>query len=195
MVNDKSNGYEGIATIFIKGRGQAVHGIGASSVRNWARTLAPHSIVLDLGCGTGIPVSKVLMDEGMIVYGVDASPSMVKAFQLNFPNAPIACEAVEDSLFFNIQFDAIVAWGLLFLLTREVQETVIKKAANALHTGGRLLFTAPPSVIHWKDAMTELDSVSLGEKKYKELLSASALRPIEEFEDEGENHYYHSIKL
>src|SRR5260221_698156 len=110
---DKSNGYEGIATIFIKGRGQAVKGIGASFVRAWVRTLPQNSTLLDLGCGTGIPISKVLMDEGMTVYGVDASPTMVKAFQQNFPNAPVANEAAEDSLFFNRKFDGIVAWGLL----------------------------------------------------------------------------------
>jgi 2-polyprenyl-3-methyl-5-hydroxy-6-metoxy-1,4-benzoquinol methylase len=34
--------------------------------------------VLDLGCGTGIPNSKILIDEGMTVYGIDASPTMVR---------------------------------------------------------------------------------------------------------------------
>jgi hypothetical protein len=32
---DNSNGYEGIATLFLKGRGQAVNGIGAPEVRSW----------------------------------------------------------------------------------------------------------------------------------------------------------------
>jgi hypothetical protein len=30
---DESNGYEGIAEIYIKGRGRAVNGIGSSTVR------------------------------------------------------------------------------------------------------------------------------------------------------------------
>jgi 2-polyprenyl-3-methyl-5-hydroxy-6-metoxy-1,4-benzoquinol methylase len=192
---NKSNGYEDIAAIFIKGRGQAVHGIGASSVRNWAKTLPPNATVLDLGCGTGIPICRVLIDEGMTVYGVDASPSIVQAFQQNFPNTPVACEAVEDSLFFNRQFDAIIAWGLLFLLAEEVQEMVIQKAADALLIGGKLLFTAPSAAVSWKDAMTGQQSRSMGAAKYKQLLSASGLSLIEEFEDEGQNHYYHAFKL
>jgi len=191
-VMDKSNGYEAIAPIYIKGRGQAVDGIGTSAVRKWAAMLAPKSVVLDLGCGTGMPVSKLLMDEGMIIYGVDASPSMVRAFKQNFPAAPVACEAVEDSLFFSRQFDAIISWGLLFLLAAEVQEMAIAKAAKALSPGGKLLFTSPRQVIHWKDAMTGQESVSLGEKRYKELMTASGLSLIGEFEDEGENHYYHA---
>src|SRR5436190_7357511 len=194
-VMDKSNGYEQIATIFLKGRGQAVNGIGKLHVRNWARTLPANSTVLDLGCGTGIPISKVLIDEGMTVYGIDASPTLVKAFQQNFPNTPVACEAAEDSLFFHRKFDAVIAWGLIFLLPADVQEKVIQKAANALQTGGKLLFTSTAKKIDWKDAMTEQHSTSLGAEKYKELLTASGLSLIEEFEDEGENHYFHAIKI
>lgn len=195
LATDRSNGYEGIATIFINGRGRAVNGIGASSVRKWARSLPSHSTVLDLGCGTGIPVSKILMEEGMIVLGIDASPTMVKTFKENFPDAPVVCEAVEESLFFEKKFDAIVAWGLLFLLPEKVQETVIQKAANALRTGGKLLFTATAKKQEWKDAMTEQHSISLGAEGYKKLLAASGLSLIEEFEDIGENHYFNSAKI
>jgi SAM-dependent methyltransferase len=195
LMMDKSNGYEGIATIFVEGRGRAFNGIGASSVRRWAQTIAPGAAVLDLGCGTGIPVSKNLIDEGMVVYGIDASPTLANAFHKNFPDMPIACEAVEDSLFFDRKFDAIIAWGLLFLTTEEVQMKLIKKAAMALVPGGKLLFTAPPKAIVWADAMTEQNSRSLGAEKYKELISASGLFLIEEFEDEGENHYYNAVKL
>lgn len=195
MITDKSNGYEDVATIFIKGRGQAVNGIGSSSVRNWVRTLPLNAVVLDLGCGTGIPNSKLLIDGGMEVYGIDASPTLVKAFQNNFPNTPVACEAVEDSLFFNRKFDGIIAWGLLFLLPKETQEIVIQKAANALQTGGKLLFTAPSKKTEWRDIMTGRCSISLGEKQYKHLLTASGLSLTEEFEDEGENHYFNAVKI
>jgi len=192
---DKSNGYEQIAQIFITGRGQPINGIGKSSVRKWVQTLPAKSVVLDLGCGTGIPVAMVLIDAGMTVYGIDASPSMVKAFQHNFPNNPVACEAVEDSLFFDRKFDAIIAWGLMFLLPAEVQETVIQKAANALQTGGKFLFSATGKRNEWKDAMTERHSISLCHVKYKELLAASGLSLIEEFEDEAKNHYFDAVKI
>jgi len=192
---DKSTGYEGIAELYINGRGRAQRGIGSSSVSNWAKTIPANSVVLDLGCGTGLPISKIFIDEGMTVYGIDASPTMTKMFSQNFPNMPIACEAVEDSSFFDRKFDAIIAWGLIFLLPQEAQIILIEKAAIALRSGGKLLFTSPPLAIVWNDAMTDQRSRSLGAEKYKELVLASGLSLINEFEDEGENHYYNAVKI
>jgi len=192
---DRSNGYEGIAQLYINGRGRAQHGIGSSTVSSWVKTIPPNSVALDLGCGTGLPISKIFIDEGMTVCGIDASPTMVKMFHQNFPDMSIACEAVEDSLFFNRTFDAIIAWGLIFLLPEESQIMLIKKTATALRSGGKLLFTSPSQAIAWNDAMTEQGSRSLGAEKYKELIFASGLSLINEFEDEGENHYYNAVKI
>lgn len=194
MQMDKSNGYEANAATFIRCRSTGSNGVGAASVRQWARSLPPSATVLDVGCGVGDPISRVLVDEGLTIYGIDASPSMIQIFKQNFPNSTVACEAVENSLFFNRQFDAILAWGLMFLLPEEIQEVVIQKMAKALFTGGKLLFTAPSQKMKWNDAITEIESMSLGEEKYTELLAASGLSLIEEFQDEGENHYYHAVK-
>jgi 2-polyprenyl-3-methyl-5-hydroxy-6-metoxy-1,4-benzoquinol methylase len=192
---DKSNGYEHHAATFISRRSKGTDGIGAASVRQWAKSLLPNATVLDVGCGAGDPISKALLDEGLTVYGIDASPWMVEIFKQNFPNSPVACEAVEDSSFFNRQFDAIIAWGLIFLLPEETQEIVIQKMANALYAGGKLLFTASAQKWKWEDVITAKELTSLGAEKYKELLAATGLSLIEEFEDEAENHYYHAEKL
>jgi len=190
---DESNGYEGIAEIYIKGRGRAVNGVGASTARAWARSLNIGSVVLDIGCGTGIPVTKILLDEGLSAYAVDASPTMIKTFRQNFPGVPVACEPVERSPFFNRSFDGIIAVGLIFLLSEETQRMLIPKMAAALNPGGRLLFTSPLEKIEWNDAMTEQLSRSLGAEEYRSLISTSGLSIIDEFDDEGGNHYFNAI--
>jgi len=190
---DESNGYEGIAEIYIKGRGRAVNGVGASTARAWARSLNIGSVVLDIGCGTGIPVTKILLDEGLSAYAVDASPTMIKTFRQNFPGVPVACEPVERSPFFNRSFDGIIAVGLIFLLSEETQRMLIPKMAAALNPGGRLLFTSPLEKIEWNDAMTEQLSRSLGAEEYRSLISTSGLSIVDEFDDEGGNHYFNAI--
>lgn len=191
---DQSNGYEKIAELFANSRGKAINGVGASTVRAWAQTLKTGAAVLELGCGTGIPMTKILLDTGLDTYAIDASPTLSKTFRHNFPDTPHACEAVEDSNFFNRKFDAIFAWGLMFLLPEHNQVKLIPKLAAALNPGGKLLFTSPHQKIEWLDAMTDEPSRSLGKEKYLELFSTSGLTLIEEFSDEGENHYFHAIK-
>jgi len=192
--SDRSNGYEEVALAFIAGRGLNSSGVGATIVADWSQTLPSGATVLDLGCGTGIPISKVLIERGFNVYGVDASPTMVAAFRAHFPSAPLECAAVEDSDFFGITFDGVVAWGLFFLLDAAVQRRLIRKIGDALRPGGKLLFTAPSQSCSWRDAMTGRTSYSLGHEAYREVLEAEGMTIVGMDDDEGENHYYFAQK-
>jgi SAM-dependent methyltransferase len=196
-MTDPSNGYEGVAAEFLAGRGRAPStAVGARAVRDWARTLPPGAAVIDLGCGSGLPITKVLVSDGLNVCGIDASPSLVEAFRHNLPEIPVACESVQDSSFFNRTFDGVVAWGLIFLLLTEEQRRLIQRVADVLVPGGRLLFTSCAGVepLVWNDAMTGLESRSLGAAEYRKLLSEAGLSVTREYEDEGQNHYFDALK-
>lgn len=162
---DRSNGYEAVSEEFLAYRGNTSTrsiGIGVNAVRKWAKRLPPGSSVIDLGCGPGLPLTVVLVEEGLDVFGVDAAPSLVAAFQRNLPGTPIICEAVEESGFFDRTFDAALAIGLMFLLKAEDQHRLIRRFADILVPGGRLLFTSTAKPAIWNDAMTGLESISLG---------------------------------
>jgi SAM-dependent methyltransferase len=194
-MTDRSNGYEDVAVEFLARRGSGRStGIGVNEVRTWARTLPRGAAVIDLGCGPGFPITEVLVAEGLSACGVDAAPSFVQAFRRNLPNTPVVCEAVEDSMFFNRNFDGVLAWGLIFLLSPEDQPRLIKRIAAILLPGGRLLFTSPAEPFVWNDAMTGLESRSLGAEEYRRQLSAVGLSVLSEYEDEGQNHYFDAIK-
>jgi cyclopropane fatty-acyl-phospholipid synthase-like methyltransferase len=191
---DKSNGYEEIASVFVAGRGRSSSGVGASVVADWSLTLTPAAKVLDLGCGTGVPISQVLIERGFNVHGVDASPTMIAAFRARFPSVRVECAAVEDSDFFGKTFGGVVAWGLFFLLDAPAQHRLIKKIAAALRSGGRLLFTAPSQSCSWRDAMTGRNSIALGREAYQKALEVEAISLVGTNVDEGENHYYFGQK-
>jgi 2-polyprenyl-3-methyl-5-hydroxy-6-metoxy-1,4-benzoquinol methylase len=191
---DKSNGYEEIAQLFISGRGRNSFGVGASEVAEWSQLLLPGATILDLGCGTGVPISQTLIERGFNVYGVDASASMIAAFRARFPAVPLECAAVEDSDFFGRTFDGVVAWGLFFLLSADVQRRLIQKVAAVLQSGGRLLFTAPSHTCSWRDAMTGRTSISLGDETYRGALEAESISLSGTSVDEGENYYYFAQK-
>lgn len=82
----------------------------------------------------------------------------------------------------------------MFLLKAEDQHRLIRRFADILVPGGRLLFTSTAKPAIWSDAMTGLESISLGAEQYRNLLGAVGISVAEEYEDEGENHYFDAFR-
>lgn len=192
MKNDLTNGYEAIAQDFIAYRRKSA--IGAEPVRSWAHTLVPKATILDLGCGNGIPITKALVKDGYILYGIDASPTLIASYREHFPDLTVTCEPVETSNYFDRKFDGVVAWGLMFLLSESVQSELIHHVSTILNPGGQFLFTSPEQVCTWTDVLAGVESRSLGAEKYKRILSSAGLSVIGNCIDEGENYYYFAKK-
>jgi 2-polyprenyl-3-methyl-5-hydroxy-6-metoxy-1,4-benzoquinol methylase len=64
--------------------------------------------ILDLGCGSGAPIAVALHDDGFLVHGTEASPTLAAAFRTRLPDAPLACEAIEASRFFDRRFAGVM---------------------------------------------------------------------------------------
>ena len=157
---DPPNGYEAAVADFISARSL----IGAAEVRTWTRSLPRGGAVLALGCGHGVPITQMLVEERFAVYGVDASATLLAELRRRLPNVVTECRAVEKSAFFARTFDGVVACGLMFLLAPATQALVIRKVSRALNPDGKFLFTAPQQACEWPDALTGRASISLGGK-------------------------------
>jgi 2-polyprenyl-3-methyl-5-hydroxy-6-metoxy-1,4-benzoquinol methylase len=191
VMDDSTMIWNTVAQDFIARRSAV---IGVAEVSNWAVTIPAGGSILDLGCGHGFPVASALVKLGFNVYGIDASIEMSQEFQSRLPTAHIRCEAVEQSNYFDRQFDAAIAIGLMFLLSEPSQRQLIHRVAAALHPGGALLFTAPAQAVSWPDNLTGQQSLSLGREAYRALLQEAGFELATEFADEGGNHYYSATK-
>lgn len=189
---DPANGYETHAAEFRHWREQS--GIGVATVLQWAQGLPPGAAVLDLGCGSGLPLGKALADCGFRLYGVDASPTLATAYQLLLPQAQVACERLEDSDLFQRPFAGVLCIGVLFLLPETAQRELFRKVATALAPGGSWLFSAPAQACRWLDVLTDLESVSLGAAAYQQLLEQTGLVLRAQYQDDGGNHYFAAQK-
>lgn len=191
MDTDRSEGWDGVAAQFMAARST----IGTAFVRSWARdNLPPSGVVVDVGCGSGVPIAQALIEDGFTVFGIDASPALIAAFRRRFPDMQTACEAAQDSVFFHRTFDAAVSIGLLFLLSADDQRKTVLRMANALRPGGRLLFSAPREACEWQDGLTGRRSKSLGSRDYERQLDAAGLHLVGCHCDEGGNNYFDAAK-
>ncbi|WP_395369649.1 class I SAM-dependent DNA methyltransferase [Streptomyces tubercidicus] len=131
------DGYEGLNRLTLDRAGQAEafnaighrydnafpHKEGQLASGAWlADTLPAGSRVLDLGCGTGLPSARQLVDSGHRVVGIDLSPSMIRLARQNVPDADFHRLDIADlrggRLGGTGSFDGIAAFFSLLMLPR-----------------------------------------------------------------------------
>lgn len=165
---------------------------GIADVAAFCNTLAPGARLLDLGCGDGVPITRLLVERGFEVYGVDSSLKMIAGFRANFPKARAECATIRDADFFGTTFAAVVAWGVLFHLTAEDQAYAMAKIAGRLEPKGKLLFTSGDEQGTRTGSMNgvTLSYTSLGRELYAKILQENGLRLLHNHCDKWKNWYY-----
>lgn len=164
-------------------------------VRSWARSLPSGSTVVDIACGGGHPITRVLVDSSLAVWGIDTSPTLLKQFRLRFPTVSTQCASALDSDYFGRTFEAAISIGLVFLLHEDEQLAFLHRVAEILVPRGRFLFTAPAEMGTWQDVTTGLECWSLGRLAYTRALEREGFRVIRTHIDKGENNYYEAEKI
>lgn len=106
-----------------------------------ASLIPPGAKVLDLGCGTGLPVSKFFADRGCEVLGIDLSDRMIDLAKKNVPNATFLIKNIMNLDLSENYFDLIVSFYCLFHLKKEMQTEAFKKIIHWLKFDGYSYFT------------------------------------------------------
>lgn len=95
--------------------------------------------VADLGCGCGVPATRLLVERGCEVVGVDVSDVQVQRARELVPGARFDRADLADWDAPPGSFDAVVSLYALFHLPRSAQRALYGRAARWLPPGGHLL--------------------------------------------------------
>lgn len=101
--------------------------------------------ILDLGCGTGMPILNYLLSKKVSVIALDASKAMLEIAKANFQHQEFVLQDMRQ-LKLNKSFDGIVAWHSFFHLPIADQPAMFKLFAAHLKPNGILLFTSGTSI-------------------------------------------------
>ncbi|MCP3097805.1 class I SAM-dependent methyltransferase [Myxococcus sp. K15C18031901] len=171
--------------------------MGVPEVTALAASLPAGARVLDAGCGTGLPLTRVLVEHGCQVLGVDSSRELLARFQANLPHVPVLRAPIQSCELPSRTFDAAIAWGVLFHLRHDEQAQAIANIAGALKPGAAFLFTSGDT--HGSIDGAPMDGVpfryhSYSVDGYRDLLVAQGLALEATHTDPGGNLHFLSRK-
>lgn len=166
---------------------------GVKDVQAFLQHLPAGGTILELGCGTGMPISQLIVQKGFKLFAIDGSQKMINCFKKNFPGVEAVCAQLEEADYFNgVAFDAVLSWGVLFHLPAEQQEAVINKTAACLKAGGRFFFTSQKDILTGLSTMNGVNFpyISLGNERYAAVLKRAGMRLVDEHFDRWGNYVY-----
>lgn len=136
--------------------------------------------VLDVGCGSGEPIARYLIERGHNVMGIDSSATMIALCQERFP---MQSWEVADMRRLDLgrRFNGIVAWDSFFHLTQDEQGAMFAVFAAHMADGGALMFTSGPRAGEAIGSFQgeALYHASLDPEDYRRLLAAHGFDVID----------------
>jgi SAM-dependent methyltransferase len=106
--------------------------------------LPPGASVLDIGCGSGEPIARYLIDLQFRVSGVDSAPAMIDLCRSRFPSSTWLVADMRE-LALGRRFDGLIAWDSFFHLRPEDQRAMFPVFGTHATPNATLMFTSGPS--------------------------------------------------
>jgi len=83
--------------------------------------------ILDIGCGSGVPIDKYLIEHEFTVTGIDISEEQINLAQKKLPSGQFLIKDMTEVNFPVNSFDAIVSFYAIFHIPRVKHLTLLKK--------------------------------------------------------------------
>ena len=106
--------------------------------------MPPKGSILDIGCGSAVPIARYLIDVGHDVTGVDTSATFIGLCRDRYP-AHAWVLADMRTLAIGRPFDGILAWDSFFHLSPDDQRKMFPVFWQRAAPGAALMFTSGPA--------------------------------------------------
>lgn len=97
--------------------------------------------VVDVGCGSGLPIGRYLIKSGCRLTGVDASPELIEIARKQLLEAEWRVDDMRN-LKLETKFDGLVAWHSMFHLTPDDQRAMFPVFQAHAAKDAVLMFTS-----------------------------------------------------
>jgi SAM-dependent methyltransferase len=133
-------GYDQISHAYRDDVGAAKTGYGRWLSTHLLPRLPAHAAVLDLGCGNGVPATRILA-EHFEVTGVDISEVQIARARTLVPNATFLRADIADVAFTPASFHAVVSFFALIHVPVAEQPAILHRVGEWLKPGGLFVAT------------------------------------------------------
>jgi ubiquinone/menaquinone biosynthesis C-methylase UbiE len=129
-------GYNAIANRYLAERTQDSEDVVL--IRNLIESLPDDALVLDAGCGAGVPIAQILSLRFKVT-GVDFSEAQVELAKKNVPEGTFICADMTQLDFPENSFDGICSYYAIIHVPREEHEGLLKNFYRMLKPNGHAL--------------------------------------------------------
>jgi trans-aconitate methyltransferase len=168
--------YERHAADYVADRGSHLGNEGAW-LDQFIKPLPRSATILDIGCGSGEPLARHLIERGFAVDGVDSSPTLISLCRQRFPDRSWHAADMR-TLALGKTFHGLLAWDSFFHLPPDDQRRMFPIFRRHAAPGARLMFTSGPSLGEAIGSYRgePLYHASLAAEEYRELLESNGFR-------------------
>lgn len=121
--------------------------------------LRPRATILDIGCGSGIPIDRYLVNLKFQVIGIDISEKQIELAKNNVPDAVYAVKDMSELKEGEFQVDAVIAFYAIFHTPRKQHQDLFRKINSYLPEGGLILVTMGSS--DWEGTEDDFHGVKM----------------------------------
>jgi SAM-dependent methyltransferase len=134
-----ARGYDAIADRFADWQGRIKGDPRAEWTAELMQMLPERARIVDLGCGAGLPSTKLFADAGYEVKGVDISAEQIRRARRNVPSADFLHGDITGLALESASVDAVTAYYSLNHVPREILGSFLARISGWLAPGGLLL--------------------------------------------------------